>query len=101
VKEALCNSTQNVGSTSPKGDGKWGQSDLAGNVWEWTLDWYDNFQILCSNCADITDTSASSRVVRGGGFGRFASDLRSAYRDFGYPWGDDFGVGARCARTSL
>src|SRR6185503_5212427 len=28
-----------VGSRSPQGDGKWGQADLAGNVWEWTLDW--------------------------------------------------------------
>jgi formylglycine-generating enzyme required for sulfatase activity len=26
-----------VGSESPKGDGKYGQADLAGNVWEWTL----------------------------------------------------------------
>jgi len=32
-------SIQNVGSKSPTGDGKWGQSDLAGNVVEWTLDW--------------------------------------------------------------
>jgi formylglycine-generating enzyme required for sulfatase activity len=29
-----------VGSESPKGDGRWGQADLAGNVDEWTLDWY-------------------------------------------------------------
>src|SRR5260221_7451132 len=29
-----------VGSTSPKGDGKWGQSELAGNVLEWTEDYY-------------------------------------------------------------
>src|SRR6185312_9797256 len=27
-----------VGSQSPQGDGKYGQSDLAGNAWEWTLD---------------------------------------------------------------
>ncbi len=32
-------STQVVGSKSPKGDGAWGQSDLAGNVAEWLLDW--------------------------------------------------------------
>ncbi len=36
-----CSGTQNVGSKSPTGDGKWGQSDLAGNVSEWTLDWYE------------------------------------------------------------
>jgi formylglycine-generating enzyme required for sulfatase activity len=96
-----CSGTQNVGSKSPKGDGKWGQSDLAGNVWELTLDWYDNYQISCDNCADITDASASYRVVRGGDFYSLASYLRSAYRDVvTVPWFDFNLVGARCARTS-
>ena len=99
-----CNSTQNVGSKSPTGDGRWGQTDLAGNVWEWTLDWYDTYQVLCNNCANITDASASGRVVRGGDFEDYASGLRSASRSSNYPGNgyDGFGyVGARCARTSL
>ena len=35
-----CSTTgpEDVGSDSPTGDGKWGQADLSGNVWEWTLD---------------------------------------------------------------
>jgi len=100
VKEALCNSTQNVGSKSPKGDGKWGQSDLAGNVWEWTLDWYAiPYSMPCNNCADLT--VASYRVVRGGYFYDFASNLRSADRFYYYPWVGDYVVGARCARTNL
>jgi formylglycine-generating enzyme required for sulfatase activity len=96
-----CNSAQNVGSKSPKGDGKWGQSDLAGNVWEWTLDWYANpYSMPCDNCADLT--AASYRVFRGGGLHDFASYLRSAYRgDYGYPEYRGYGVGSRCARTSL
>ncbi len=94
-----CNSTQNVGSTSPKGDGKWGHADLAGNVYEWTLDWYATYQTQCNNCADLTD--ASSRVFRGGNFYDFASGLRSAYRGGSGPDDRSSSIGARCARTSL
>jgi formylglycine-generating enzyme required for sulfatase activity len=90
---------QNVGSKSPKGDGKWGQSDLAGNLWEWTLDWYANYATTCNNCADLT--AASGRVFRGGDFDDFASYLRSAGRSDGDPWGGFSIIGARCARTSL
>jgi formylglycine-generating enzyme required for sulfatase activity len=87
-----------VGS-KPAGNGKWGHADLAGNVWEWTLDWYATYQTPCNNCADLAD--ASYRVVRGGGFGRVASTLRSAYRVSNYPVYHGGSFGARCARTSL
>jgi formylglycine-generating enzyme required for sulfatase activity len=90
---------QNVGSKSPKGDGKWGQSDLAGNLWEWTLDWYANYATTCNNCADLT--AASYRVIRGGLFFFSASYLRSAGRNYSYPWYVNYSIGARCARTSL
>ena len=90
----------NVGSKSPKGDGKWGQSDLAGDVEEWTLDWYaDPYPIPCNNCADLTVTS--SRVFRGGGFVGGAVYLRSAIRGGGYPDDHYYLQGGRCARTSL
>src|SRR5262249_1934838 len=41
-----------VGS-KPAGDGKWGQSDLFGNVEEWGLDWKDTYQTSCVDCADL------------------------------------------------
>jgi len=92
-------SIQNVGSKSPKGDGKWGQSDLAGNVWEWTLDWYAAYPSPCIDCADLT--AATYRVRRGGGFDGSASLLRSADRSNDYPLYLNYYLGARCARTSL
>ncbi len=97
-----CSSTQNVGTKSPKGDGKWGQSDMAGNVWEWTLDWYAiPYPMPCNNCADLTD--ASRRVIRGGSFREDASYLRSAGSLGNNPEYLDYSglVGSRCAKTSL
>jgi formylglycine-generating enzyme required for sulfatase activity len=94
-----CSGTQEVGSESPKGDGKWGQSDLAGNVVEWTLDWYtDPYSTPCDNCADIA--AASYRVTRGGGFSDDTSALRSAFRIYDYPESHDLYMGARCTRNS-
>jgi len=89
-----------VGS-KPAGNGKWGHADLAGNVWEFTLDWYaSSYSISCDNCADLA--AATYRVVRGGDFNGNVSLLRSANRD-GYvaPDGRYNDLGARCARTSL
>jgi formylglycine-generating enzyme required for sulfatase activity len=91
-------STNNVGTESPKGDGKWGQSDLAGNVWEWNLDWDNSYPLPCKDCANLT--AASSRVIRGGGFSDTLSVLRPAYRDGDVPTNHDNFVGFRCARRA-
>jgi formylglycine-generating enzyme required for sulfatase activity len=96
------NAANAVGSESPAGDGLWGQSDLAGNVWEWQLDWHESPYPTpsCNNCADTADTNASYRVVRGGGFGIDAADLLASVRDYDAPAGRDYdGLGFRCART--
>lgn len=84
-----------VGSQSPRGDGKFGQSDLAGSVWEWTLDLYNTSYVTpCDNCAELT--TGTVRVKRGGGFTNLASNLRVANRDFDS--GRDHRNGFRCAR---
>jgi len=94
------NAAQNVGSKSPKGDGLWGQSDLAGNVGEWNLDSYTSpYTDPCNNCASLT--SASPRVIRGGDFSGGDLLLRSAGRDYSGPVYRNYNLGARCARTSL
>jgi formylglycine-generating enzyme required for sulfatase activity len=89
-----------VGSKSPKGDGTWGQADLAGGVWEWALDWYDDpYVAQCSDCALLTQGIALGRVLRGGGWSDGASHLLSSARAYNSPASLYSDTGVRCART--
>jgi formylglycine-generating enzyme required for sulfatase activity len=83
--------------TKPLGDGRWGQSDLGGNVWEWTLDGDSGYPTPCHDCANLT--TASGRVVRGGVFILDASVLRGAYRVLDAATARLVVIGARCGRT--
>jgi formylglycine-generating enzyme required for sulfatase activity len=86
-----------VGSESPKGDGKYGQADLAGNIWERTLDWYQSpYGDPCNDCADLT--VAQFRVNRGGFSVGDASSLRGAFRNYTEPYNRYPDNGVRCAR---
>ncbi len=84
--------------TKPAGDGKWGQSDLGGNVWEWTLDWIAQPYPMtsCDDCANLTP--ATARVIRGGSFtdpnARAANRSSLISPSSRLPY-----VGLRCART--
>ena len=90
--------TNQVGSESPTGDGRWGHADLAGNVWEWTLDYFTTAYLMpCDDCANLMP--GTSRVLRGGGYFVIASSLRTAYRGFLSPANRDAGFGIRCARN--
>lgn len=88
-----------VGSRSPAGDGRWGHADLAGGVWEWTLDTYaEDFPYSpCNDCVNATDDS--NRVLRGGGFNNPESFQRAASRAGQEAGIFASGVGLRCARS--
>ncbi len=90
--------TPNVGTESPKGDGRWGQSDLAGSVAELVLDWSDGYPVPCVDCAALSGVG-QQRVYRGGESVGMAPDLRSGSRSSLDPTMRYNFVGARCARS--
>jgi formylglycine-generating enzyme required for sulfatase activity len=87
-----------VGSRSPAGDGRWGQADLAGSVWEWNLDWMQDYAAPCVDCAVVG--AGTYRVARGGGFKSMPPELRAGLRVWGTPMERDSFYGARCARPA-
>jgi sulfatase modifying factor 1 len=87
-----------VGST-PAGQGKWGQMDLAGSMAEWTLDYYGTLPTSCGDrCAALKD-SKLGRALRGGDFTRDAATLLTTYRVGIAPEDRQAYIGFRCARA--
>lgn len=93
-----CQFTAPVGSY-PLGASPYGLLDMAGNVWEWVWDWYD--ESFYQNSPDDNPTGPTSgeqRLLRGGSWANGSVNLQAANRsrgDSGSP-GNDYGF--RCAR---
>ena len=88
-----------VGSKA-KGNGRWGHSDLAGNMWEWVYDWNSPYENGCIDCTNpIGQMMNPPRVVRGGYFGGDAPILLSELRSDVDPTNHNQYTGSRCART--
>ncbi|XYH94404.1 formylglycine-generating enzyme family protein [Sorangium sp. So ce1128] len=86
-----------VGSRSPRGDGLWGHADLAGNLWEWTLDFEGPYPDPCPDCANLEGGSA--RVIRGGSWWQpEAEDISTSFRNGWDPADLTDALGVRCAR---
>ncbi|MGH7294752.1 MAG: SUMF1/EgtB/PvdO family nonheme iron enzyme, partial [Polyangiaceae bacterium] len=97
-----CSSASNIApvGTASLGAGLWGQLDMAGDQWEWNLDWYAPFVDPCTDCAYLTyPPSFSYRVFRGGDFYNTATLLLSARQSTPGPASRNNNVGFRCARA--
>jgi eukaryotic-like serine/threonine-protein kinase len=100
----LLNFNLNVGDTTPVGSYENGQSpygvyDTAGNVWEWTADWYsETYYSVSPSENPLGPDSGDIRVLRGGSWGSSISNVRSANRDWLDPTGADDYSGFRCSR---
>ena len=83
-----------VGS-KPLGQGKYGQMDLAGSVWEWALDYQgQSYPATCDDCANLAPDT--NHVLRGGSWNYYAMYLQTTFRGGYNDRGKDLGV--RCAR---
>jgi sulfatase modifying factor 1 len=83
--------------TATAGGGLWGQLDLAGDVWEWNLDWDSAYVDPCTDCAYLA--AASNRINRGGYFSGDAASLVPSNRGSCTPEGRFTDIGFRCARV--
>jgi formylglycine-generating enzyme len=95
-----CAGLQNIApvGTAALGAGLWGQLDLVGNVWPWTLDWFGAYAVPCIDCTDLT--TGPYRTHGSADFHDPTSYLvSSAQHDGNPPQYRDTVLGFRCARS--
>jgi formylglycine-generating enzyme required for sulfatase activity len=81
------------------GNGRWGHADLAGNVSEWTLDYFHpGYPASCMNC--LNTTASELRSARGGAYSNLYDALWVTAHTGLQPVEKRSYSGFRCARDS-
>ncbi len=85
-----------VGKFQPNGFGLY---DMAGNVFEWCNDWYqEDYYSISPSQNPLGPTTGTERVIRGGAWNRPEAELRCAFRDKKAPTTRRYDLGFRIAR---
>lgn len=102
--KSKANYNQFEGDTMPVGSysqnvSPYGAMDMAGNVWEWTLDWYADSYNPGDTDNPTGPTAGQFRTIRGGCWYYEATFIRSAHRSKHNPLYRYYNVGFRCVTT--
>jgi len=85
-----------------RGMSPYGAHDMAGNLYEWVMDWYaEDFYVNFANSAAVNPrgpAEGTAKVQRGGSYINSPYRLRSSFRTKGDPAEQDPHVGFRCAQ---
>ncbi|NLI41376.1 MAG: formylglycine-generating enzyme family protein [Caldisericales bacterium] len=103
IDETRANYDSNIGDTTtvgsyPAGASPYGALDMAGNVWEWVLDWYaEDYYSQSTDRNPIGPQSGDKKVRRGGSWFFNGGSSRSANRVRSSPADWNYNIGFRCA----
>ena len=98
--QSCVDDTSQVGSF-PTGASPYGVMDMAGNVWEWVSDWYqDGYYIISPEANPPGPISGTNKVLRGGSWNPFSNDVRTALRKSFDPNYRFYYIGFRCAANA-